>query len=422
MNLKKTKVPKIVICFFVLLNSSVILAQWFKQSYPSSEYLTKVEFADKATGWILSRENIYKTTDGGNTWNLKDSSGGTALEVLNENIILYGSELGIRKTTDGGETWSTLDKTSFYCTEIQFINLNIGYICGGVNGNFNPLLKKTTDGGRTWNTIWTDTTGYEIRGLSFVDSANGWIVLYNAIIMKTTDGGDSWIKKDTIYYWKENWLPLRDITFATIDSGWAVGGIAGDAIVVHTTNGGLTWSPKLLGGSSLREVFFLNAKIGWFCGAINFEPFIAKTTDGGETWLTQQQIPYTGYGAESISMVNENLGWAVNTAGDVYKTVNGGVTSVYGNSNPVSRYSLTQNYPNPFNPSTTISFAIPERSIVSLKIYDLLGKEIATIVSEELMAGTYKWIWNAENFASGIYFYRLQAGNFTETKKLILLK
>jgi hypothetical protein len=83
---------------------------------------------------------------------------------------------------------------------------------------------------------------------------------------------------------------------------------------------------------------------------------------------------------------------------------------------------LLQNYPNPFNPSTTISFSLPKRSFVSLKIYDLIGREIATIVSEELPAGNYSRQWIAESFTSGVYFYRLEAGSFIETKKLILLR
>jgi hypothetical protein len=85
-------------------------------------------------------------------------------------------------------------------------------------------------------------------------------------------------------------------------------------------------------------------------------------------------------------------------------------------------FELYQNYPNPFNPSTTISFLLPSKSFVSLKIFDLLGRKVATIVSEEMLAGSYSQQWNAANLSSGIYFYRLQAGSFTETKKLILLK
>ncbi len=87
-----------------------------------------------------------------------------------------------------------------------------------------------------------------------------------------------------------------------------------------------------------------------------------------------------------------------------------------------TEYSISQNYPNPFNPTTTISFGLPVKSYVSLKIFDYLGREIAIIVSEEMLAGSYSKQWNASNMSSGIYFYRLQAGTFTETKKLVLLR
>jgi hypothetical protein len=98
------------------------------------------------------------------------------------------------------------------------------------------------------------------------------------------------------------------------------------------------------------------------------------------------------------------------------------VNSQLRNKTIASDYALYQNYPDPFNPSTTISFTIPARSAVTMKIYDILGKEVATIVSQELPAGTYSRQWNAAKMSSGIYFYRLQAGSFTQTKRLVLLK
>ena len=85
-------------------------------------------------------------------------------------------------------------------------------------------------------------------------------------------------------------------------------------------------------------------------------------------------------------------------------------------------YELTQNYPNPFNPATTISFSVPAQSFVSLKIFDALGREISTLVSEQLFAGTYSRQWDAAGLPSGVYFYRLRAGLFIETKKLVLLR
>jgi ELWxxDGT repeat protein len=85
-------------------------------------------------------------------------------------------------------------------------------------------------------------------------------------------------------------------------------------------------------------------------------------------------------------------------------------------------FALSQNYPNPFNPSTTLWFSLPSRSFVTLKIFDVMGREVSTITSEEMPAGDYSRTWDASAMSSGVYFYRLQAGSYTETKRLILLR
>jgi hypothetical protein len=87
-----------------------------------------------------------------------------------------------------------------------------------------------------------------------------------------------------------------------------------------------------------------------------------------------------------------------------------------------STYLLQQNYPNPFNPSTTILFSIPTSEFVTLKVYDLLGREIATLVNENLSAGSYSYNFDAKNLTSGVYLYKLQAGKYSETKKMLLSK
>ncbi|MFH0734020.1 MAG: T9SS type A sorting domain-containing protein [bacterium] len=87
-----------------------------------------------------------------------------------------------------------------------------------------------------------------------------------------------------------------------------------------------------------------------------------------------------------------------------------------------NNFTLTQNYPNPFNPSTTISFSIPKPEFVTLKIFDILGNEVANLVNEELQAGSYNKEWNPARLASGIYFYRLQAGQFNQTRKMNYVK
>jgi hypothetical protein len=134
-------------------------------------------------------------------------------------------------------------------------------------------------------------------------------------------------------------------------------------------------------------------------------------TDGnsGAIALWQKDPPWGGIYAQQISK-NGNLGEIITSVSDDDNNINPG------------SFYLAQNYPNPFNPSTNIQYAISSRQVVSLKVYDVLGNEIATFVSEEQPAGTYEVEFDGSNLASGIYIYRLTAGNFSDSKKLILLK
>ena len=106
----------------------------------------------------------------------------------------------------------------------------------------------------------------------------------------------------------------------------------------------------------------------------------------------------------------------------------GGITGARGPSGLLEKdvvlieYSLSQNYPNPFNPTTTIEFDLPKTSEVSLKVFNILGEEVATLVSDWLSAGSYSYEWDAIHLASGVYLYRLQAGKNTEIRKMILLQ
>ncbi len=110
---------------------------------------------------------------------------------------------------------------------------------------------------------------------------------------------------------------------------------------------------------------------------------------------------------------------------NVYNVFHNGNISIGINYNPsvvVNSFMLYQNYPNPFNPSTTIKFQIPENTFASLKIYDVSGKEISTVLNENLLRGEYEYNWNASNYSSGVYFYKLETENFTQTRKMILVK
>lgn len=145
-----------------------------------------------------------------------------------------------------------------------------------------------------------------------------------------------------------------------------------------------------------------------FAGSSSNDSLFVKMVSGTHT--------YSFYG-----LSKDNVGNVEATMPEVVMA--SGTTSVkpFDDTIPV-KYSLEQNFPNPFNPSTTIAFSIPETGNVSLKIYNLLGQEVVTLVNEELKAGNYKTLWYAQSISSGIYFYRLETNNFTQTKKLLLLK
>jgi hypothetical protein len=128
-----------------------------------------------------------------------------------------------------------------------------------------------------------------------------------------------------------------------------------------------------------------------------------------------------------VCFTDAYTGTAVGSGGTILRTTSGGVTAVSGEVGGVpAEYVLLQNYPNPFNPSTAISYQLPAASHVRLTVYDLLGREVTTLVNEVKRPGSYTVEFDGSNLATGVYFCRLQAGDpsrgFTQTKRLLLLK
>ena len=153
-----------------------------------------------------------------------------------------------------------------------------------------------------------------------------------------------------------------------------------------------------------------------YCGKI------LKTTNGGENWISQNSG--TSKRLTSVYFTDNQTGWAVGWNGTILKTINGGVTFIEEDktNSLLNKFILNQNYPNPFNPLTNIQYSVNSTQQVTLKVYDLLGREIATLVNEEKPAGEYEVEFGGTGLTSGIYFYQLRAGEFTQVKKMVLLK
>jgi hypothetical protein len=186
---------------------------------------------------------------------------------------------------------------------------------------------------------------------------------------------------------------------------------------------GNTWFPQWydLVNYSYTSMFFYDSLNGVMCSDSGY---IKKTSNGGTTLINQNPVIRTNL--HSIVMISPMFGFAVGNSGKILSN-----SIIVGMSNneenlPI-KYYLHQNYPNPFNPITKIKFDIPTlykggRGGVSLKVFDITGREIQTLVNSDLKPGTYEITFDGSNLSSGIYFYRLEAGEFRDVKKLVLLK
>ena len=163
---------------------------------------------------------------------------------------------------------------------------------------------------------------------------------------------------------------------------------------------------------------FPNAQTGYACTSTGT---VLKTFNGGSLWGEQNTT--LSENLYEIHFPSVQIGYIASWSGKILKTTNGGLTFLSNNVNEISaRFSLEQNYPNPFNPTTSIRYAIPKNGFVKLIVFDALGREIESLVNETQSAGVYEVTFDAPHYSSGIYYYRLSAGDFVETKKMLTIK
>jgi hypothetical protein len=240
-------------------------------------------------------------------------------------------------------------------------------------------------------------------------------------IYRSTENGDSWDKKNS------GLLSPNIISIVTGPGGELYAGTQTNvytgqsgAGVFRSTDNGESWQ-QATSGLPTDEISHLAVNSIGYVFAATSRQGVYSSTDKGNSWEP------VGPGLEENSTVSafafNNSGYVFAAAGGiVYRSVQPVTYVQYTSETFPSSYVLRQNYPNPFNPSTTIEFALPKSAYVTLRVYDLLGRQVGELVNEKLEPGMYKTQWNASGLASGVYFYRLQAGEFTETKKLLLLR
>jgi hypothetical protein len=213
-------------------------------------------------------------------------------------------------------------------------------------------------------------------------------------------------------------------------NGWVSGeylGVPHVSSIHKTSDGGNTWQTQNFGTDEyLTDIYFVDNMNGWAVGGTiggsggNQHTTILHTTDGGANW--QIQNPPSTSTLLGVNFVDVNDGWAVGVDGTVLTTSNPLTIEPPSLTPSPSRFTLSQNYPNPFNPTTTIEYSIPERELVQLKVYNVLGQEVKTLVNSYEKPGTYKINFDASDLSTGIYYYRIEAGDYKQVRKMILIR
>jgi photosystem II stability/assembly factor-like uncharacterized protein len=412
---------------------------WHQIPLPDSIYARfyDLHFFNDSTGWICSmtrigngnRNVIAYTKNGFLNWDTTIIQMGRGLFITfsNDGQVGLTGEGAVIRTINGGQTWEkAVSVGSIGGGSIVRMEFASDSIVWG-SGTQGTILK-STDAGLTWELKQPEFVRSDLsyKGLSIV---NNQIVfaLCGFQLIYTSDGGDNWSEIP----FPIEFSRMIDVKFIDKDYGWITGEYR---TILRTTDGGNTWedqSPKPIMSDAFKSIDALDYSTAIVSST---QGAIFRTDDGGKTWI--EQIPRNVFpGIERVQIINKDVAYAVGASGLILKTTNGSTTSINEGTQSPKEYILYQNYPNPFNSITTIRYSLPEDGKVTIKVYDILGREIATLVNEEKPAGTHSVNFSvgsfgaASNLTSGVYFYQLiampigrQASRFVETKKMILLR
>ncbi len=397
----------------IIVHSALYISNCYSQQYgwvaltsPNANTVFRRIILIENEAWMLGNDNIFHS----NNFPIEQFSSqylGTTtfndLIVKNYNGVFLGWAVGY--ASEGARTIDGINWTLMYLsgnstfTGVSFPTSSLGFASGS-----DGRLHKTTNGGIDWFDAGVHLSNGSINTIVFIDTLNGYIGGGAPSFKKTIDGGFNW---SNIGGYTGT---INDIYFLDETHGWAVG--ANDILIFDGNNWLRIANPS---SNNLSSVFFIDLSEGWIVG-MNGE--ILHSTDGGINWTAQTSG--TTATLRDVFFTSLTNGYAVGNNGTILHYTQ--ITDVEEQPTQLTEFKLEQNYPNPFNPSTVISYQLPISSKVTLQVYDILGREVATLIDEEKSAGSYEIDFNASHLASGIYYYQLRAGDFVQTRKMILVK
>lgn len=376
--------------------------------YPPSttdKRINKIFFLNEEVGFIAYTTGLKKTTNGGYDWTAVNDSLPIipSIHFFDEQIGLILDYQNIFRTTDGGVTLSTPD--SLYSNAVFCVLPNEKVFVAGPSGT----MILSTDRGASWTNVTTNTTK-RIRGIYFLDSSIGFFVAYGQI-GKTNDGGETWVVTPT----SANQYLQKFIFYDQMEG---VG--VEDKKIFHTSDGGINWVLVKTAENFNRTIVRDGDQDAIICSYVGQ---ILRSSDRGMNW--RMDVPITTVSLSDIFITAAGTVFISGDKGTILKESEGNniFTSIYDEKHSLpAGFSLSQNYPNPFNPETVIRFALPEPGYVKGVVYDILGREVATLLSGEMNPGNHQVKFEAKGLASGIYVFRLASGKYSSAIKMVVGK
>jgi hypothetical protein len=419
-----------------------------------------------------NQEIYYKrSTNGGLSWEAdkrltNDNAGSSYPSIAVSGSIVHVTwwdtrdvtgNVYYKRSTDMGTTWSADAKISngpvshYPSVTAQSQEIHIVYEDEPPGGNEEIFYLRSTDGGVTWlqavritnQPSFSYAPSVSVSGsyvhVSWFDSRDVFPEIY---YKRSTDRGISWgadvrissadfIDSQSPSIWAADtivhltWIDGKHGNVEIHYNRSVNNGTSWDTEFRLTFNDSLSYYPSVCGTGSAVNIVWEDRRDG------NSELYAIRSTDGGEGWGPETRLTNNAFISRNPSITVSgsavHVVWWDQRDGnsEIYykKDPNGNPISVTNISNDVpGEFSLSQNYPNPFNPVTYIEFDVARLSNIILTVYNVNGMEVETLVDKEMNAGKYKAEWKASYFASGIYFYTLTAGQFKETKKMMLVK
>jgi len=405
-------------CFAFLIctfNSLILFeqgyAQWTSTNGPPGGYVWSL-VVNETTLYAGTQHGLFSSTNYGATWNLINS-GLPVVEI--RSLLVNGANIfagtwgkGIYLSTNNGESWNPANTGKDDPNTDAFTVIGSNMFAGGPTGAF-----RSTDNGTSWTAINAGLNSSYL--IPYVKSlATDGLYLYAGLIeggvYRSNDNGKSWT---SIKAYNSNddvpclFMHGTDL-FAVDYQG-----------VSHTSDLGASWTSSRSPGIDTTGVSALAASGSTlFAGTYSG---IFRSTNNGIDWIGVS----TGLGNIHVFSLCALSKWLfAGTSDSIWQRPLAEIVTKVNSERqePLSLSCLKQNFPNPFNPTTTIQFSLQKASFVTLKVFNLLGKEVAILLSDHLEAGTHSTQWNAVNIPSGVYFYRLQTGSLFQTKSLVVLK